>query len=255
MSHRTGARLSYSTPTASSSNHRPPAPVSLLPTKPKPPIYQESFAATAAPGDKKGEWLLVARVKLPDSHQSGDSKALSESEMHIVLSLNAADRYMFNNNSSTSTTTVSREDCKHCSVQTKIVRGNGTLSKFQRGHHNHLPPSGNSNNTSSSHQAFNMRAAGYGQSNQPSRVRPRPPSPPGSAPVPKRAAKSLNHDLHLALLDYAQRLVSFNSANGIDGPAARVPNLVRKSAKEVNRVRATQYVAFQFVQGNVQSHE
>jgi len=78
----------------------------------------------------------------PGLYESGGGKPTDNE--NVLCKMMLADGYTYTVDSSTNARTICRMNCQErgCSVQTKIVRGNKSLAKYQRGEHNHARPTG-----------------------------------------------------------------------------------------------------------------
>jgi hypothetical protein len=159
----------------------------------------------------------------------GGTKNASPEETQIMDSLLGADGYAYNKSSSTSAVTIRRLNCKtqDCHVQIKFERGNLRIAKYQKGAHNHLPPS--------SHIGGNVVSS--------------------SSPFPSvgtsTTAAGLNDDLLKELRSYASDLSDFNRRHGIDGNAAKVPDTIIKAAREIVRVSTLTHESTSLLESNV----
>lgn len=185
---------------------------------------------------KNGLWVLLNVVASPDSFKTGANKIPTPTEMRITGPLTSADGYEYNVNSSTSRTTIHRANCRsqECPVQIKIVRGNGFLGKYQRGHHNHLPTTGGNISSTGSRASMSAWPASHAASRNHSR------SPTRAPPAKKRSAKSPNYELFSALKDYANGLEDYIREQGIDGDYNKwIPRSVLRAAMSVKDVCTT----------------
>lgn len=228
-------------------------PAAGLPTKPAPPVTQSSSKSQGAEPDRVhsfqyilDDWELKGVSFSPGSYESGGGKPTAD-EIKICALMNA-DGYEYNVNSSTSSKTINRVDCKDkdCTVQTKICRGNGMLARYQRGEHNHIRPSRTSGVADIKPNSIIYQDVSEGVASRDlPHARSRFPASDSKPPAKKAALfvnSQGNRGIAFALNIYAKRLQRRNLSLGIDGDATHVPNTIRRAANSVREVSSKSQV-------------